>query len=113
MLLRKHFAGVGKLASTVITSFLAVLIALAVGAILIAISNQNPIDAYRALIDGAFGGRRAIAETLVSATPLILGGLAFAVAARASMFNIGIEGQMILGSLAAGLVGAANWGLSA
>ncbi len=112
MQLPKQFAGLGKLASTVITSILAVVIALAVGAIVIAISNQNPVDAYRALIDGAFGGRRAIAETLVVTTPMILGGLAFAVAARASMFNIGIEGQMVIGSLCGALVGAADLGLN-
>jgi simple sugar transport system permease protein len=105
-------AGLKRTAITIGNSALAVVIALAVGAIFILVSNQNPIDAYRALLDGAFGNRRGIAETLVAATPLILGGLAFAIASRASMFNIGIEGQMIIGSLAAGLVGAANWGLS-
>ena len=55
--------------------------------------------------DGAFGGRRAIAETLVATTPMILGGLAFAVAARAGMFNIGIEGQLVMG----GLCRCAGW----
>jgi simple sugar transport system permease protein len=64
------------------------------------------------LLDGAFGGRRAIAETLVASTPMILGGLSFAIAARANMFNIGIEGQLIIGSLCGGLVGAADLGLS-
>lgn len=97
---------------TVGNSVLAVCLALAVGAIFILVSNQNPIEAYKALLEGAFGSRRSIAETLVAATPLILGGLAFAIASRASMFNIGIEGQMIIGSLAAGLVGAAQWGLT-
>jgi simple sugar transport system permease protein len=42
---------------------------------------------------------------------MILGGLAFAVAARAGMFNIGIEGQLVMGGLVAGAVGAAAWGL--
>ena len=60
-----------------------------------------------AAVAGAFGGRRELAETLVAATPLILGGLAFAVAARAGLFNIGIEGQMVVGGLCAGL--AAAW----
>ena len=91
---------------------LAVVIALIAGAIVILISDQNPIDAYHALYDGAFGSRRAIAETLVATTPLIFGGLAFAVAARASMFNIGIEGQMVIGSLAGALIGAADFGLN-
>jgi simple sugar transport system permease protein len=91
---------------TLLSSLLAVAVALLAGAVVIALSGQNPIPAYEALFAGAFGGPKATAETLVMATPLILGGLAFAVAARAGLFNIGIEGQMVLGGMAAGLVGA-------
>ncbi|MDQ2683752.1 MAG: ABC transporter permease [Chloroflexota bacterium] len=108
---RASSGALGRVGSTFVSSALAVALALAVGAIFILISNQNPIDAYRALIEGAFGGRRSIAETLVASTPLILGGLAFAIAARASMFNIGIEGQLVIGSLFGALVGAADIGL--
>jgi general nucleoside transport system permease protein len=93
---------------TALTSVLAVAVALAVGALFILLSRQNPIDAYRALIEGAFGSRRAIGETLAASTPFIFGGLAFAVAYRAGLFNIGIEGQMIMGGLAAGLFAAWN-----
>lgn len=102
---------IGRFGGTFLTSGLAVALALAIGALFILVSNQNPIDAYVALLDGAFGGRRAIAETLVASTPMILGGLSFAIAARASMFNIGIEGQLIIGSLCGGLVGAAQFDL--
>ena len=84
---------------------------LLVGAIFILLSQQNPIDAYRALLEGAFGSRRAIGETLAASTPYIFGGLAFAVAYRAGLFNIGIEGQMIMGGLAAGLFAAWNFDL--
>src|SRR4051794_17621768 len=97
--------------NTVLSSVGAVVLALAVGAIFIAATGADPIDAYRALLNGAFGDRRSIAETLVYATPYILGGLAFAVAARAGMFNIGIEGQLVIGSLVAALVAAAGWNL--
>ena len=96
---------------TLVSSAGAVLLALVVGAIFILISDQNPLEAYRALLDGAFGGRYAISETLVAATPMIFGGLAFAVAARAGMFNIGIQGQFVVGSLAAALVAAMGLGL--
>jgi simple sugar transport system permease protein len=95
---------------TVLSSLLAVAIALLAGGVVIALSGDNPLPAYAALFTGAFGDQRAIAETLVMATPLILGGLAFAVAARAGLFNIGIEGQMVMGGLAAGLAAAANPG---
>jgi simple sugar transport system permease protein len=96
---------------TLLSSLLAVAIALLAGGVVIALSGDNPIPAYQALFAGAFGGQRAIAETLVMATPLILGGLAFAVAARAGLFNIGIEGQMVMGGMAAGLAGAWDAGL--
>ncbi|MGH2616752.1 MAG: ABC transporter permease [Thermomicrobiales bacterium] len=93
---------------TVLSSLLAIAIALLAGAVVLALSGQNPVPAYQALFEGAFGGQRALAETLVMATPLILGGLAFAVAARAGLFNIGIEGQMVMGGLASGLIAAWN-----
>jgi simple sugar transport system permease protein len=61
--------------------------------------------AYLVLFDGAFGSRFAIGETLTRATPLILTGLAAAVAFRAHFYNIGAEGQLYLGALAAVAVG--------
>src|SRR5215217_8360288 len=96
---------------TVYSSVGAVLVALLVGAIFILIFGDDPVAAYRALFSGAFGDRRSIAETLVATTPFIFGGLAFAVAARAGMFNIGIEGQLMMGGLACGLLGAYDLGL--
>jgi general nucleoside transport system permease protein len=96
---------------TVLSSLLAVAIALLAGGMVLALSGANPIPAFQALFAGAFGGRRELAETLVAATPLILGGLAFAVAARAGLFNIGIEGQMVVGGLCAGLAAAWDPGL--
>src|ERR671912_459097 len=86
-------------------------VALPTGAMVLALSGANPIPAYQALCAGAFGGQRELAETLVMATPLILGGLAFAVASRAGMFNIGIEGQMVMGGMSAGLAAAWDPGL--
>jgi len=93
-------------------SVLAVLGALAIGAIVIWISGHNPWEAYKALAEGALGTRRGRAETLVYAAPLILGGLSFGVAARAGLFNIGIEGQLVIGGFCAGLIGSLDMGLS-
>ena len=98
-------------AADVLSSLLAVAIALLAGSIVLALSGANPIPAYEALFAGAFGGQRELAETLVMATPLILGGTAFAVASRAGLFNIGIEGQMVVGGLCAGLAAAWDPGL--
>ena len=97
---------VGSLASVA-----AVVVALLLGAVVIYISGSDPVEAYRALFRGAFDGRRAIGDTLIYSSPLILGGLAFAIAARAGLFNIGIEGQLIMGGFAAAIVGAWDLGL--
>lgn len=95
----------------VVGSVLAVIGALAVGAIVIWIAGHNPWAAYQALAEGALGSRRGRAETLVYAAPLILGGLSFGIAARAGLFNIGIEGQLVMGGFAAGLIGSLDMGL--
>ena len=73
---------------------------------LIYVAGSDPVEAYSALLGGSLGGQRPIAETLVSATPLLLAGLAVAVAFQAGLFNIGVEGQLVMGGLAAGAVGA-------
>jgi simple sugar transport system permease protein len=61
-------------------------------------------DAYSALIQGALGSPRAISETLTLATPLILAGLAVAFAFKAGLFNIGANGQLIMGAAGAAFV---------
>ena len=62
-------------------------------------------DAYSALLKGAVGSPRAISETLLRATPLVFAGLAVAFAFKASLFNIGANGQMILGAITSTWVG--------
>lgn len=66
--------------------------------------------AYALLLEGGFGSRFAITETLTRATPLIFTGLAAAVAFRARLFNIGAEGQLYAGALAAVAVGGLHDG---
>ncbi|MEZ5135247.1 MAG: ABC transporter permease [Acidimicrobiales bacterium] len=63
--------------------------------------GASPVDAYLAMLDSAFGDSRAIGDTLLRATPLLLAALAVAVPARAGMFNIGGEGQLVLGAVGA------------
>lgn len=96
-----------------IGSLAAIVAALLVGAVVIRMAGNDPWEAYKALFNGAFRSKRAIGETLVYSSPLILGGLSFAIGARAGLFNIGIEGQLVMGGFAAGLVGAWNLGLPA
>ena len=71
------------------------------------------IEAYSALLSGSVGGVRPVSETLVAATPLILTGLAVALPFRAGLFNIGAEGQVIIGGAIAGLAGFTLTGLPA
>ncbi|MFQ5434656.1 MAG: ABC transporter permease [Anaerolineae bacterium] len=86
---------------------LATLAALAVGAVMLILMGANPITGYAALLEGAFGSTNALADTLVKATPLLLVGLGICIAFRGGVINIGGEGQMILGALAATVVGLA------
>lgn len=84
----------------------AALAALALAAIPLALAGAPIGRAYATMLEGAFGSRFALAEVLTRATPLILTGLAAAVAFRARLYNIGAEGQLYLGALAAVAVGA-------
>jgi simple sugar transport system permease protein len=77
----------------------AVALALLFAAGLIAAAGVSPLPAYGELLRGALGSRLALTETLARATPLILTGLAAAVAFRARLWNIGAEGQFYLGAL--------------
>ena len=68
-------------------------------------TGESVWDAYAALFKGAFGSRFGFAETLTRATPVMLTGLAAAVAFRARFWNIGAEGQLYCGALAATFFG--------
>jgi simple sugar transport system permease protein len=95
-------------ASRLIDSLLpvfATLSALAVGAVMLLFLKVNPIEAYAALWEGAFGSSNALAETLVKATPLLLVALGICISFRGDVINIGGEGQMIIGAIAATWVG--------
>jgi ABC-type uncharacterized transport system permease subunit len=66
-----------------------------------------PITSYLALLDGSLGQESAIVNTLVSTAPLLLSGLAVAVGFKAGLFNIGAQGQFLMGALGAVAVGVA------
>ena len=90
---------------TFLFSILSVALGLLVGAIALILSGHNPITVYAALIDGIIGKPKYMAWTIIRATPLILTGLSIAFAFKTGLFNIGAEGQFIVGSLVAVLVG--------
>jgi simple sugar transport system permease protein len=94
-----------SVAALVLAPFVAVLAALVLCAGLIAMAGVSPWAAYGEMLTGAFGSRLAVTETLTRASPLILTGLAAAVAFRARLWNIGGEGQFYMGALAAAALG--------
>lgn len=89
----------------VLSPLLAVLAALATGAFLMLAIRADPLLAYKFLFLGAFGNVNGVAEVFVKATPLLLAGLGVAVAFRCGIWNIGAEGQLYVGAVAAAGVG--------
>jgi general nucleoside transport system permease protein len=97
-------------AALVLAPLGAITFTLVVSALLVVWAGAPVGQTYRLLFSGAFGSVFAWSETLTRATPLILTGLAAAVAFRARLFNIGAEGQLYGGALAAVAVGGLHGG---
>ncbi len=89
--------------------FLAVLASLVICSGLILLAGVNPLRAFAIMFEAALGGRFEVTETLVRAAPMVLTGLAALVALRARFWNIGGEGQLLVGAMAAAWVGALTW----
>ncbi|HXP92241.1 MAG TPA: ABC transporter permease [Candidatus Binatia bacterium] len=85
---------------------LAAAIVAGVGSIAMLAAGANPIDGFAQLFGGALGDVDELAETLVQTTALLFPALGVAIAFRAGLFNIGAEGQLVMGGLAAGSIGA-------
>lgn len=89
---------------------LSVLLAFLVGSVIIACLGANPLEAIVHLFQGAFGSAANLGNTFVKATPLVFTGLCACFAYRCGVFNLGGEGQFIMGSVAAIWV-ATSWGI--
>ena len=76
-----------------------ILAALVLGALFLCVTGSNPATVYTEMLDSAFGSSRGFSETLVSATPLILTGVAAAIAFKMLVWNIGGEGQLLVGAI--------------
>ncbi|MGH9275015.1 MAG: ABC transporter permease subunit, partial [Acidimicrobiales bacterium] len=87
----------------------AILLALAAGAVIILLVGENPLTAYWALLRGMFGSWDRVAASLGRSTPFIGAALAVAFAFRAGLFNIGVEGQLLVGATIAAWIG--TWGI--
>ncbi|MFX3617418.1 MAG: ABC transporter permease [Sporolactobacillus sp.] len=93
-----------RLAISIINSLLPVILALFIGGIIIALIGQNPFTTYQILFGQSLFTAQGLAYTLHGAAPLILTGLAIAVTFKANIFNMGVEGQFVLGGFIAGIV---------
>ncbi|MGB8648626.1 MAG: ABC transporter permease [Anaerolineae bacterium] len=74
---------------------------LLVGAVMLLLLGANPLSAYGAMAQGAFGSPNALANTLVKATPLLFVGIGICIAYRGGVVNIGGEGQIVMGAIGA------------
>lgn len=75
------------------------ILALLVAVVMLYIQGVNPVVAFQALWSGAFGGVNSLADTVVKFTPLVMVGVGICVAFRGGVYNIGGEGQLIIGAL--------------
>lgn len=89
----------------VLRVIITLVLALIVGALIMEISGKDSRNAYDVLWDSAVGTERARANSLLAATPIIFTGLATAVAFRAGVFNVGVEGSLYMGAFAAAWAG--------
>lgn len=99
-------------ASRTLVSQILVIVALGVisflvGAVAVLIAGESPVQAYLELFRGAFGTRSNFAATVARSIPIIVTGVGAAVAFKAGFFNLGVEGQMVMGALASAVV--ADW----
>lgn len=97
----------GNLFQQMLIPLLAVFTSVILGGLVIAAAGGDPIAAYKGLVEGAFGSRRAWSETFIWSTPYIFAGLAVSLGFKGGLFNIGAEGQLAFGAVAAAWVGYA------
>lgn len=94
-----------------LTPLLAASLALLIGAVMLLMLGTNPFQAYSAMVVGAFGSTNSLADSLVKATPLLFVGLGICIAFRGGVLNIGGEGQLVAGAVAATVVALSPPGL--
>ena len=88
---------------------LAIVVAMITGSIVMALAGANPLEGYGALFSGAFGSPARFAQTLGRSIPFIFAALAVTLGFKAGLFNIGAEGQLLMGALGAAWAGTWSW----
>jgi simple sugar transport system permease protein len=109
---RRNRRWLGRLPRNAISdSLVALIFALACGAIVLLLTGHDPVDAYREWLQRGLLRSSGLQQTLVRATPLLITSLAVLLAMRAGVWNIGIDGQVLVGALAAAIVASQLDGL--
>ncbi|MGI8403512.1 MAG: hypothetical protein ACR2OE_01855 [Thermomicrobiales bacterium] len=103
---RTVFASWRRVRDGCLESLVAIVVALLFGGILLAITGHSPIVAYRELVERTLLRPIGWQEILVRATPLLFVGCAVLIGVRAGIWNIGVDGQVLVGALAAGVAGS-------
>ena len=85
--------------NAIIVPLIAGALGLLIGAVMLLALGANPLEAYAAMVQGAFGNPNAVADTLVKASPLLFVGIGICIAYRCGVLNIGGEGQIVMGAL--------------
>lgn len=86
-------------------TIISIILGMTIGAVVLAIIGYNPFEAYKIVFEGIFGKPKYMSWTIITATPLIMTGLSVAFADKTGLFNIGAEGQFIIGAMVAALAG--------
>src|SRR5450432_1188308 len=103
--------GLINLLGRMVVPALAVFTAVIIGAVFILLAGFDPFKAYSSLLQGSLGSDAALTRSLLKMTPLILSGLAVAFAFKGGLFNIGAQGQLVVGALCSAWAGFAITGL--
>lgn len=112
-MLHRFVTGLKQSLQRILPQIIAILLAFVVGAVVLQLTGHSPLEAYRAMLMGAFGDMFGLGQTFTQATPIIFTALAFLFAFKCGLFNIGAEGQLLVGGFAAALVGISFHGLPA
>lgn len=95
----------------VMLPIVSLILAIMISGIIMAVCGYNPFEAFGAIFAGAFQSKSGLAQTLTQATPLIFTGLAFTLAKKTTLINLGVEGQLLFGAMAAAILGNIDLGL--
>lgn len=97
---------INEIIRSLLNCLIPIVLAFLVGAIVIAVIGENPLEAYGVLIEKSFFTPVGLQNTLHYAGPMILTGLAIAITFKANIYNMGVEGSLLIGAFFAGIVGA-------